>query len=90
MKITNVQAFLMSCPMPEEVALPFWGGIRTILKRDAMLIKVTADNGLTGYAPGPAFSRAFDEINTEIRSFLLGKDPLQWKQFQFNGHARNT
>ena len=85
MKITNVQAFLMSCPMPEEVALPFWGGIRTILKRDAMLIKVTADNGLTGYAPGPAFSRALDEINTEIRSFLLGKDPLQWKQFQFNG-----
>ena len=55
-----------------------------------MLIKVTADNGLTGYAPGPAFSRAFDEINTEIRSFLLGKDPLQWKQFQFNGQSRNT
>ena len=80
----------MSCPMPEEVALPFWGGIRTILKRDAMLIKVTADNGLTGYAPGPAFSRAQDEINTEIRSFLLGKDPLQWKQFQFNGQSRDA
>ena len=51
-----------------------------------MLIKVTVDNGLSGYAPGPAFSRALDEINTEIRLFLLGKDPLQWKQFQFNGN----
>src|SRR5688500_14166841 len=83
MKITNVQAFLMSYPMPQEIALSFWGGIRTIIKRDAMLIKVTADNGLIGYAPGPAFSRASDEINTVIRSFLLDKDPLQWKQFQF-------
>jgi L-alanine-DL-glutamate epimerase-like enolase superfamily enzyme len=84
MRITDVQAFLMSYPMPQEIALPFWGGIRTIIKRDAMLIKVTADNGLIGYAPGPAFSRASVEINTVIRSFLLGKDPLQWKQFQFS------
>lgn len=71
--------------MPEEIALPFWGGIRTILKRDAMLIKVTADNGLAGYAPGPAFTRALEEINTVIREFLVGKDPLQWKQFVFSG-----
>ena len=55
MKISKVEAFLMSCPMPEKIELPFWGGVRTILKRDAMLIKVTADNGLIGYAPGPAF-----------------------------------
>lgn len=85
MKITNVQGFLMSCPMPQEISLPFWGGIRTITKRDAMLIKVTADNGLTGYAPGPAFGRALEEINTVIRSFLVGKDPLQWRQFRFQG-----
>lgn len=86
MRIADVQAFLMSCPMPEEIALSFWGGTRTILKRDAMLIKVTADNGLVGYAPGPAFSRARDEINTEIRSFLIGKDPLQWRQFVLTGN----
>jgi L-alanine-DL-glutamate epimerase-like enolase superfamily enzyme len=83
MKISNVEAFLMSYAMPEKVELPFWGGVRTILKRDAMLIKVTADNGLIGYAPGPAFSRAYDEISTVIRNFLIGKDPLQWKSFKF-------
>lgn len=80
----------MSCPMQEEIALPFWGGVRTILKRDAMLIKVTADNGLTGYAPGPAFPRALEEINTVIRSFLLGKDPLQWKQFGFTSNPETV
>jgi L-alanine-DL-glutamate epimerase-like enolase superfamily enzyme len=85
MKITNVQAFLMSYPMPDKIALPFWGGVRTILKRDAMLIKVSTDSGITGYAPGPAFERADEEINTVIRSFLVGKDPLQWKMFRFAG-----
>jgi hypothetical protein len=38
MKISNVEAFLMSYAMPEKIELPFWGGVRTILKRDAMLI----------------------------------------------------
>ncbi len=35
MQITKVEAFLMSYPMPEPVVLPFWGGVRTIVKRDA-------------------------------------------------------
>jgi L-alanine-DL-glutamate epimerase-like enolase superfamily enzyme len=83
MKITNVQGFLMSYPMPSKIELPFWGGVRTIWKRDAMLIKVTTDNGLVGYAPGPAFSRALKEIDTIIKEFLIGKDPRHWKSFQF-------
>src|SRR6185295_9702518 len=83
MKITNVQGFLMSYPMPEEIKLPFWGGVRTVSKRDAMLIKVTTDKGLTGYAPGPAFTRAVEEIDTVIKTFLVGKNPLEWKSFNF-------
>ncbi|MEX2235309.1 MAG: mandelate racemase/muconate lactonizing enzyme family protein [Cyclobacteriaceae bacterium] len=73
--------------MPEKIELPFWGGVRTILKRDAMLIKVSTDTGLTGYAPGPAFTRAQEEIATVIKNFLIGKDPLKWKQFKFTGNA---
>jgi len=69
--------------MPEKIELPFWGGVRTILKRDAMLIKVTTDIGLVGYAPGPAFSRALMEIGTIIKGFLMGKDPLKWNSFHF-------
>ncbi len=80
----------MSYPMPQEIVLPFWGGIRTINKRDAMLIKVTADNGLSGYAPGPAFSRAANEISGMIKDFLMGKDPNHWKTFQFAGHPETV
>lgn len=84
MKITNVEGILMSYPMPEKIELPFWGGIRSILKRDAMLIRVKTDTGLIGYAPGPAFERAKHEIDTIVKTFLVGKDPLQWKSFNFN------
>ena len=73
----------MSYPMPEPRTLAFWGGERTIFKRDAMLIRVSTDTGATGYAPGPAHERARQEINTEIRSFLAGRDPRQWKSFEF-------
>jgi len=73
----------MSYRMPEPVKLPFWGGERTIIKRDAMLIRVSTDTGLTGYAPGPAHERARKEINTDIHSFLTGRDPRQWKSFEF-------
>jgi L-alanine-DL-glutamate epimerase-like enolase superfamily enzyme len=84
-KIEKVEAFLMSFPMPEELRLPFWGGLRTIVKRDAMLIRVSTDTELVGYAPGPAHERAMYEINGEIGQFLMGRDPLDWKEFGFDG-----
>jgi L-alanine-DL-glutamate epimerase-like enolase superfamily enzyme len=83
MKITNVESFLMSYPMQRGIALPFWGGVRTIMKRDSMLIKVSTDVGLVGYAPGPAFPRAAVEIRDIIGPFLLNKDPLKWRTFSF-------
>jgi len=89
-RITHVESFLMSYPMPEPLKLPFWGGERTILKRDAMLIRVSTDSGLTGYAPGPAHERACREINTEIRSFLIGKDPRQWNSLKFQSNPETT
>ena len=58
MKIARVEAFLMSCPLPQPLQLTFWNGERTILKRDAMILRVTSDTGLRGYAPGPAHERA--------------------------------
>ncbi|UCD53079.1 MAG: mandelate racemase/muconate lactonizing enzyme family protein [Phycisphaerales bacterium] len=79
MKISRVESFLMSYPMPEPIRLPFWGGERRILKRDAMLLRVTADTGLRGYAPGPAHERADREIRQVVSAFLTGKDPRQWQ-----------
>jgi L-alanine-DL-glutamate epimerase-like enolase superfamily enzyme len=90
MKITQVQASLMSYALPEPLRLPFWGGERTILKRDAMLIRVTASNGLIGYAPGPAHERAAREIQDVIRPFLLGKDPRRWAELEFKADSEMT
>jgi L-alanine-DL-glutamate epimerase-like enolase superfamily enzyme len=70
--------------------LPFYGGERTILKRDAMFIRVTADNGLKGYAPGPAHERAANEIRGVIASFLEGRDPGHWRSFDFQADLEMT
>ncbi len=86
MKITRVESFLMSYQMPEPVKLNFHGGRRTILKRDAMLIRVTTDTGLTGYAPGPAHERAAREIEQIIEPFLIGKDPRYRLEFGFTAN----
>jgi L-alanine-DL-glutamate epimerase-like enolase superfamily enzyme len=85
MKISAVEGLLMSCPLPEPLRMPFWGGERTIVKRDAMLIRVKTDTELVGYAPGPAHERAAEEIRDVIRPFLLGKDPRRWAELQFSG-----
>ncbi len=53
--------------------MPFHGGERTILKRDAMLIRVETDGGLVGYAPGPASEWAAESIQLYIGPFLTGR-----------------
>jgi L-alanine-DL-glutamate epimerase-like enolase superfamily enzyme len=90
LKITRVESFLLSSPLPEPLRLPFWGGERTILKRDAMFIRITTDTGLRGYAPGPADERAQRLIHDEIRPFLDGKDPRDWSQLEFRGGLAST
>lgn len=77
MKITDVRAILLSCPLPQPLKLPFFGGLRTILKRDAMLVRIDTDKGLKGFAPGPAHQAAANQINGPIRDSLLGQDPLR-------------
>ncbi len=73
MKISSVRAFLLSYPFAEPVRLRFHGGERTILKRDAMFIRVETDNRLVGYAPGPGSERALRIIETTIAPFLAGR-----------------
>ena len=84
MKITRIDPLLMSCPLPEPLRLPFHGGERTILKRDAMLIRVATDTDLVGYAPGPAHEEAATQIRDVIAPFLVGRDPHAWRTFGFS------
>ncbi|HVW83484.1 MAG TPA: mandelate racemase/muconate lactonizing enzyme family protein [Bryobacteraceae bacterium] len=72
MTVTQVQSFLLSFPFPEPIRLSFYGGERTILNRDAMLVRVDSSSGITGYAPGPGSARAHDAIRNVIAPFLEG------------------
>lgn len=73
MKISRVQSHLLSYAFPEPIRLTYYGGERTILKRDALVIRIETDEGLTGYAPGQASENAHAAINTTIASFLEGR-----------------
>jgi len=73
MRINGVDAYLLSFPLPEPLQLSYYGGERTILKRDAMLIRVSAGDGLFGYAPGQASPRAKQIIDHLIAPFLNGR-----------------
>jgi len=73
MRIVSVRSYLLSYPFPEPIRLPFYGGERTIVKRDAMLIRVEADNGLIGHAPGPGSEWAQRAIEQSVAPFLEGR-----------------
>ncbi len=72
-KITGVQAFLLSYPFESPIKLNYYGGERTIMKRDAMLIRVETDKGIVGYGPGQGSERAKKAIDDVIAPFLMGR-----------------
>jgi L-alanine-DL-glutamate epimerase-like enolase superfamily enzyme len=73
MKITQVRSFLLSYAFREPIRLPFYGGERTILKRDAMLIRVDGEKGLRGYGPGPGSEKTHAAIQSAVTPFLEGR-----------------
>ncbi len=73
MRIKRVDAFLLSYPLPEPLQLSYYGGNRTILKRDAMLIRVETESGIVGHAPGQASEKAKQAIDKDVAPFLLGR-----------------
>jgi L-alanine-DL-glutamate epimerase-like enolase superfamily enzyme len=73
MRIRSVHAHLLSYRLPAPLKLLYYGGERTIVKRDAMLIRVEADNGLVGYAPGQGSETAKQGIDAVVTPFLEGR-----------------
>jgi L-alanine-DL-glutamate epimerase-like enolase superfamily enzyme len=73
MKISSVRSHLLSYAFPEPIRLPFFGGERTILKRDALVIRVETDNGLVGYAPGPGSETTHTAIASTVAPFLIDR-----------------
>jgi L-alanine-DL-glutamate epimerase-like enolase superfamily enzyme len=73
MRIASVRSFLLSYPLREPLKLSYFGGERTVIKRDAMLIRVETESGVVGYGPGQASLRAHDAIAGTIAPFLTGR-----------------
>jgi L-alanine-DL-glutamate epimerase-like enolase superfamily enzyme len=73
MRIRSVQAHLLSYPLPDPLKVTYHGGERTIVKRDAMLIRAEADAGLVGYGPAPANEQAKHAIDNVVAPFLSGR-----------------
>ncbi len=73
MKIASVTAYPTSFPIPEanRVAL----GIGTAVKRDAVVVKVTTDSGITGWGEahhGRAHTAVAKLIDTTLKQLVLG------------------
>jgi L-alanine-DL-glutamate epimerase-like enolase superfamily enzyme len=93
MKLTRVDAFLLTYPLAEPVVIRFHGGERTIVKRDTMVIRIEADNGLVGWGPGRASEMAAAAIRETIGPFLTGRtlaDPDALRVLFLHGPGRDT
>jgi len=74
-KIADVRAFPVSFPIPPQnrVAL----GIGTAVKRDAVIVKITTDDGLVGWGEahhGRAHTTVAKLIETTLRQLILGME----------------
>ncbi len=73
MRIASVRSFLLSYPFQDPLKLSYFGGERTVIKRDAMLIRVEIESGMVGHGPGPASPRAHQAVSDTIAPFLTGR-----------------
>ena len=92
MKLTRVDAYLLSYPFVEPVVIRFHGGERTIVKRDAMVVRIEADNGLVGWGPGRPSETAAATIRDVIGPFLTGRtlaDPDALRVLFLHGPGRD-
>jgi D-galactarolactone cycloisomerase len=75
MKISDVRAFPTSFPVPPEARVSL--GIGTAVKRDAVVVKVTTDEGLVGWGEshhGRSPGAVAHHANTTLKQLVMGMD----------------
>ena len=95
MKIVELRAYPTSFPLPPEANVTL--GIGRAVKRDAVVVKVTTDDGLVGWGEahhGRAPGAVAHLINTTLRQLVLGMDAADvvsvWKhvyRMQLGSHG---
>ena len=61
MRISDLSAWTLSSPIDPPQKRRFYGGVRRLLKRDAVLVRLETTDGAVGFAPGGASSSAMRE-----------------------------
>ena len=75
MKIADVRAYPSSFPVSERAGVTI--GIGRVVKRDAVVVKVTTDDGLVGWGEahhGRAPGTVAHLVNTTLRSLVVGME----------------
>src|SRR3989442_11613714 len=75
MKIIELKAYPTSFPVPPEDSVTL--GIGRAVKRDAVVVKVTTDDGVVGWGEshdGRAPGAVAHLVNTTLRQLVLGMD----------------
>jgi L-alanine-DL-glutamate epimerase-like enolase superfamily enzyme len=95
MRIRNVQAYPTSFPVPAEASVTL--GIGRAVKRDAVVVKVTTDDGLVGWGEshhGRSPGAVAHHVNTTLRQLVMGMEATDvvgvWAQiykYQLGSHG---
>ena len=86
-KVDELQASLLSSPLPQPLRRPVQGGHVTIYKRDCLLVRARANQGQVGYGVGTPSPNVAQLINRNLRAAVVGLNPgnlagLRRKVFQ--------
>lgn len=86
-KVDDLQASLLSSPLPQPLQRPVQGGQVTIHKRDCLLVRARANQGQVGFGVGTPSPNVAQLINRNLRAAVVGLNPgnlagLRRKVFQ--------
>ena len=77
MKVTDLQAYLLSAPLAEPVRTRIAIGDWVCYKQDCLVVRIHTDQGLSGYAAGPPSANLAQLINRNLKSAVVNIDPVK-------------
>jgi D-galactarolactone cycloisomerase len=75
--VTDLQAYLLSSPLPEVLEVKTAAGLLCVYKQDCLLLRICTDGGLKGYASGPASANLAQLINRNLKAAVINIDPVK-------------
>src|SRR5262245_40869144 len=76
-KVTDLQAYLLSAPLPEPFRTRIITGEWVCYKQDSLVIRIHTDQGLTGFSAGPASANLAQLINRNLKAAVVNIDPIK-------------